>query len=229
MRYAYARESSISPSHDELRQSFLDRGFPHEGTFVDRRTKIANATPRLDERRAIVGSGDTVFVWNGNSLGRTIRQLTGNIRSLIEARAQLAFLKEKIGPDGSLALYRFSKLLDRFWANCDEERHLDDVARASSAHRKVDPAALEEAITLYVADEMTIRGICLRCGISHTTLYRELERRDLHPPRRASAGSRCRPGARERPPGEAPARARPNEAGKPASPPTRRRAGEASP
>lgn len=168
MEYAYARESSISPSSGELHRSFVDRGFPDASVFVDRRTKNAGAAPRLDELQAIVREGDTILVWNVESLGRTSRQILDNIEPFARARAHLVFLAEGIDTEEPMGLYRLAEVLDSI-----------------QRHPRKNPETFDKAVRLYVAGEMTGEEICERTGISRWTLYRELKRRecDLRRPR----------------------------------------------
>jgi DNA invertase Pin-like site-specific DNA recombinase len=184
MDIGYARvsthEQTLDLQMDALTAAGCDR------VFQDMASGARTARPGLDDALDHAREGDTIVVWRLDRLGRSLKHLIEVVTEMQERGVGFRSLQESIDtttPGGKLIFHVFGALAE-FERNLIQERTLAGLAAARARGRnggrprKLSKTKVDLLYRLYDEREHTVVEIAKIIGISKTTLYRYLERRD---------------------------------------------------
>jgi DNA invertase Pin-like site-specific DNA recombinase len=184
MKVGYARvsthEQNLSLQQDALKQAGCGK------IFNDQISGAKAKRPGLHKARAYVREGDTLVVWRLDRLGRSLKHLLETVTELEERGVGFQSLQESIDTTtsgGRLVFHIFGALAE-FERNLIQERTRAGLAAARARGRKGGrPKALHVKKTqllyqLYDERKHTVKEICNILGISRSTLYAYLQRRE---------------------------------------------------
>ena len=184
MKVGYARvsthEQNLALQKDALEQAGCGK------IFDDQVSGAKAERSGLREAKAYVREGDTLVVWRLDRLGRSLKHLIETVTALEERGVGFQSLQESIDTTtsgGRLVFHIFGALAE-FERNLIRERTRAGLAAARARGRKGGrPRALDEKKTqllyqLYDERKRTVEEICDILGISRSTLYAYLNRRE---------------------------------------------------
>lgn len=188
----YAWVSSAEESLD-LQKEALDRARV-DRLFIDVISATAVKRPQLEQALLQLRKGDTLVVWRLDRLSRNLRHLIRTIEDLDGRGIGLRSLEENIDTTtaaGKLMFPAFAALA-KFERDIIQEIE-NRRAKAPTGDRRPGPKSkLDDdgralALTLYNDQSLPIHNVCLKLGISRSTLFRSLRR-----------GSKRKPGRKPR-------------------------------
>lgn len=153
--------------------------------FTDTGSGAAASRPELDRLMDQLRPGDTLVVWRLDRLGRSIRHLIDQMAVLEDMGVGFRSLQESIdttSPGGRLTFHIFAAMAE-FERDLIRERTQAGLQAARARGRKggrprlLVGADLERAQELYDEKRLTVDEIAKLVGVSRTTLYRSLRRR----------------------------------------------------
>jgi len=180
MLVGYARVSTpdqnLDLQHDALQQAGCDR------LFTDVTSGIQTERPGLADALAFLRAGDSLVVWKLDRLGRSLKDLIGNVTALQARQIGLRSLQEHIDTttsSGKLIFHVFGALAE-FERDLIRERTQAGLQAARARGHKGGRPKVRDARkaalaqSLYRDRQYSPREICLTLKISKTTLYRYL-------------------------------------------------------
>lgn len=150
--------------------------------FTDKMSGALERRPELDRLLDQLRPGDTLIVWRLDRLGRSLRHLIEQLRTLEQRGVGFKSLQENIDtttPGGRLIFHVFAALAE-FERDLIRERTAAGLSAARARGRnggrpKVLTAdQIRTARQLYAQREMTVRQIGEVFGVSRNTIYRSL-------------------------------------------------------
>lgn len=185
MKIGYARvstlEQNLSLQIDALQQAGCER------IFQDQVSGSKSARPGLDEVLSHLRSGDTLIVWRLDRLGRSLSHLIELVNELEEKGVGFQSLQETIDTTtsgGKLIFHMFGALAE-FERNLIRERTQAGLKAARARGRvggrpkSLDKKKQQWLYRLYDEKKHSIQEICELLGISKSTLYTYLRRREV--------------------------------------------------
>jgi DNA invertase Pin-like site-specific DNA recombinase len=184
MKVGYARVST----HDQnlsLQLDALGRAGCQK-IYQDQMSSMKADRPGLQEALSYLRSGDTLVVWRLDRLGRSLKHLIEMVNLLEEQGIGFQSLQESIDTTtsgGRLVFHIFGALAE-FERNLIQERTQAGLQAARARGRQGGrPKSLDMTKTtllyqLYDEKRHSIREICDILGISKSTLYAYLDRRE---------------------------------------------------
>jgi DNA invertase Pin-like site-specific DNA recombinase len=183
MKIGYARVSTndqdLALQLEALKQAGCEK------IYKDKASGTKEARPGLQEAFDFLREGDMLVVWRFDRLGRSLRHLIDTMLALEERGIEFQSLQESIDTTtsgGRLIFHMFGALAE-FERDVIRERTKAGLAIARARGRKGGrPKALDENKTellykLYDEKEHSIKDICNMLGISKSTMYAYLDRR----------------------------------------------------
>lgn len=184
MKVGYARVST----HDQnlsLQLDALGRAGCQK-IYQDQMSSMKAERPGLQEALTYLRSGDTLVVWRLDRLGRSLKHLIEMVNGLEERGIGFQSLQESIDTTtsgGRLVFHIFGALAE-FERNLIQERTQAGLQAARARGRQGGrPKSLDMTKTmllyqLYDEKRHSIQEICDILGISKSTLYAYLDRRN---------------------------------------------------
>ena len=184
MLIGYARVSTVDQDLSLQIDALNDAGC--EKIFRDTATGATVERPSLHQALKYARKGDTVLVWRLDRLGRSLRDLIDTVETLNAGGIGLRSLQESIDTTtsgGRLIFHVFGALAEFERCLVRERTHAGlEAARArgrmGGRPRKLSKAQIQLAHRLYAERKHTLRELCTILGVSRTTLYAYLRRRD---------------------------------------------------
>ena len=184
MKVGYARVSTNDQTLDLQLDALKVAGC--EKLFHDVASGAKTARPGLAEAMDYMRHGDTLVVWRFDRLGRSLPHLIETVTILERRGVGFHSLQESIDTStsgGKLIFHMFGALAE-FERNLIRERTQAGLKAARARGRTGGrPKALNETksqllFKLYDEKQHSIAEICELVGVSKTTLYEYLRRRD---------------------------------------------------
>lgn len=188
MHFGYARISTpaqdASLQHDALRQAGCER------IFTDTASGAKADRPELTKCLEQLRTGDTLYIWKLDRLGRSLKHLVQLIEDLNAKGIGLVSINDPIDTttaQGRLVFNIFASLAE-FERELIRERTQAGLKAARARGRKggrpagLTKAAQQKAIvaeTLYKQGELSVTAICEELSISRTTFYKYLRHRGV--------------------------------------------------
>lgn len=180
MKIGYARVSTVEQSLDLQLQALEREGV--EKVFLEKASGAQRDRPELTKALEYLRSGDTLIVWKLDRLGRSLRQLLDTVEGLNQRGIELRSITEKLetgSPGGRLIFHVFGALAE--WERSTiRERTLAGLAAAKEKGklggrpRSLKESDLSAAKALLANQDITVKEIAVRLGVSLPTLYRYL-------------------------------------------------------
>lgn len=183
MYIGYARVSSAGQNLDMQLQALTDAGCIN--IFEEVMTGKRKNRPQLDNMLKMMRAGDTVVVYKLDRLGRGLKHLIELLELFDREGVHFMSLKENIDtttPTGRLmfhvaamfAEYERSMIAERTKSGRDAAR----VRGRMGGRPAIDQKKLDKALKLYDSKTHSVSEITALTGISHTTLYRYIKKRE---------------------------------------------------
>jgi len=184
MLIGYARIST----HDQDKALQLDalKAVGCERIFEDTGSGAKDDRAGLAEAMAFARQGDTLVVWRLDRLARSLKHLIELVTRLNDQRIGLKSIQESIDTttSGGKLIFHIFGALAEFEREVIRERTNAGLKAARARGRNggrpviLTPTKLASAQTLYASKDASISDICSVLGVSRTTLYRHLGKRD---------------------------------------------------
>ncbi|KFI23558.1 recombinase family protein [Nitrosococcus oceani] len=177
MKIGYARASTLDQNPSLQRDALEAAGC--EKMIVDQISGTVAKRPGLEKVKELLREEDTLVVWRLDRLGRSLRDLIEQIRTLDAQRVGLQSLHESIDtttPTGRLTFHLFGALAE-FERNLIQERTQAGLAAAQARGRlggrrkSLNPDKRALVVSLYEEKKLSVTKICEMMGISKPTLY----------------------------------------------------------
>lgn len=177
MLIGYARVSTEDQSLDRQIDQLKEAGC--EKIFQEKMTGTRKDRPELQKLLEFAREGDTIVVTELTRLSRSTKDLIALVEELNKRGVNLKSLKESwldtTTAQGKL-FFTIMAGLAQFERDLISERTKEGLKSARARGRmggrpKVDQKAIERALKLYEAGNMSIKEICEVCKISKSTLY----------------------------------------------------------
>jgi len=183
LRFGYARVSTdgqdLALQVDALRNAQCQRIYSEVASSGKTR-------PQLDECLRTLREGDTLVVWRLDRLGRSLIELIQIIEQLQKEKIAFESLTEHISTTsatGKLTLQIFAALAE-FERNIIRERTKAGLTAARARGRvggrkpKVTDKNRREMLAMYDSKKIPVNDICNQYGITRTTFYKAVLRRE---------------------------------------------------
>ena len=183
MKVGYARVSTYDQNLSLQVDTLENAGC--EKICRDQISGVKTERPGLQEALAYLRSDDTLVVWRLDRLGRSIKHLIDTVTMLEEQGIGFQSLQESIDTTtsgGRLVFHIFGALAE-FERNLIQERTQAGLQAARARGRKggrpkaLDAKKVDLLYQLYDAKKHSIQELCDIMGISKSTLYDYLNRR----------------------------------------------------
>jgi DNA invertase Pin-like site-specific DNA recombinase len=180
MLVGYARVSTQEQDAELQRVALREAGC--ERIFEETASGAQRDRPQLAAALEYMREGDTLVVWKLDRLARSLKQLIETVERMDEAGVGFKSITESIDtttPGGRLIFHIFGALAE-FERSMIRERTMAGLATARSKGRIGGrPKALSDddlamASTLLANDQITVKQIANRLGVSPATLYRHI-------------------------------------------------------
>ena len=187
MKIGYARvstyEQNLSLQMDALEKADCEK------VFHDQISGAKTKRPGLDEALTYLRKGDILVVWRLDRLGRSLKHLIETVTLLEERGIGFQSLQESIDTttSGGRLIFHIFGALAEFERNLIQERTQAGLEAARVRGRKGGrPKSLDEKKTkllyrLYDEKQHSIQEICGLIGISKSTLYAYLRKKEAVP------------------------------------------------
>ncbi len=184
MKIGYARvstyEQNLSLQMDALEKVGCEK------VFHDQVSSIKTKRPGLDEALAYLREGDVLVVWRLDRLGRSLKHLIETANLLEEQGVGLQSLQEAIDTttSGGKLIFHIFGALAEFERNLIRERTQAGLEAARARGRRggrpksLDTKKRELLYRLYDEKKNSIQEICDLMGVSKSTLYAYLRKRE---------------------------------------------------
>jgi DNA invertase Pin-like site-specific DNA recombinase len=178
MRLGYARVSTEDQTLD-LQLDALKRAKCGQ-IYEEHASGRSAARPQLEACLKALRGGDTLVIWRLDRLGRSLGDLINLTNELRSRRVQLESLTENMetgSPTGKLIFHVFAALAE-FERNLIRERTLAGLKAARARGRKggrpkkLQPKERKTISALLKTNEISVREVATRFGVSRSTLYR---------------------------------------------------------
>ncbi len=183
MIFGYARVSThdqnLDLQIDALKQYGVDQ------IFQEKMTGTRRERPQLDEMLKYLRKGDTVVVWKLDRIGRSTKHLVDLINEFGEKGINFVSLKDGIDTStatGKLVFTIFAGLAE-FERDMISERTKAGLESARARGRnggrpRKDEDKVKLALKMYDSKQYSITEITKATGVSKTTLYRYIKKRN---------------------------------------------------
>lgn len=184
MLVGYARvstqEQTLDLQLDALRKAGCDR------IFTDTISGAKQERKGLNEALEFMRAGDTIVVWRLDRLGRSLKHLIETVTALADRRVGFKSLTEQIDTTtsgGKLIFHVFGALAE-FERDLIKERTQAGLQAARSRGRqggrprRLDEKKIKMLQTLYADKSNSVEEILTTLGISKSTLYRHVGRKE---------------------------------------------------
>ena len=186
MNFGIARVSTEGQCLDRQIDALVEAGVDRENIFCNKVSGVSKDRPELDALMIAVREGDTVYCTELSRLARSLKQLLDIIDKLEQKGVSIVSLKEQFDTSTSAGKLAMNVLLsvsqfqrDMIKENCEAGRQAKRARGGSlGGRKKTDRKVLDKAIALYESDT-SVSEVCDICGISQSTLYRELKARGI--------------------------------------------------
>ncbi len=185
MKIGYARVSTIDQNLD--RQIDLLKDQECERIYQEKITGSSKDRPELDKMLDQLRKGDIIFVSELSRLSRSVKDLFLLIDTIYTKEANLKSLKEPwldtTTPQGKLLFAIFSGI-SQFDRDLISQRTKEGLASARARGRKGGRPAKSSkevalALKMYDSQDYSISDIILATGLSKTSLYRYINKRQV--------------------------------------------------
>lgn len=181
--YGYARVSTQSQELD--RQLDLLQQYNCDEILTEKITGVKADRPQLNRLKENVRVGDTIIVESWSRLGRSTKDLIELMEYFQDKQVVVKSLKEEFDtqtPQGKLMLTVF-QAFSEFERDLIAQRTIEGLASARARGRfggrpRVQQKKIERAISLYESKAYTLPEIEEMSGISKSTLYRYLNKKE---------------------------------------------------
>lgn len=187
MRFLYARCSTKAQNEARQLEYAEKLGLPESQIFIDKASGKNQDRPALQDMLSRLREGDEVYVTELSRLGRNTRDLLDLMETFKEKKVSLISKKESIDTTTATGVLVFNIFASI--AEFQRQIILENAAEGRAAARKmgkpigrpkVDQDALSLALHMFKYDrEKSVKDICVKTGISRSTLYREAESRGI--------------------------------------------------
>jgi len=183
MKLGYARVSTKEQNLDRQIDSL--KKFGCEKIWKEKISGKTKNRPELEKMIEYAREGDIVVVNSLSRLARSVRDLLAIVDQLTEKEVGLVSLKEEwldtTTAHGKLLLTIFGGLAE-FERELISERTRDGLKSARARGRlggrpNISQEKIERALMLYDMKTISIKDICSMAGISKSTLYKYIKRR----------------------------------------------------
>ena len=179
--FGYARTSTVQQSEDRQIDQLRGYGVAESDIFIDKMTGAHMDRVQLQELQKLLRSGDTVVVESLSRLSRSTQDLLLILEDWDRRGIIFVSLKEKLdfsSTTGKLILTILSAIA-QFEKDMIRDRVREGLAAARARGRvggrpRTPKDKIEEAISLYKANTMSVSKIINLTGISKSVLYRAL-------------------------------------------------------
>ena len=183
MYIGYARVSTTGQNLDMQLQALTEAGCID--IFQEKLSGKRKNRPELDAMLKTLRAGDTVVVYKLDRIGRSLKHLLELFEIFKEREINFISLKENIDTStatgrlifhvmASLAEFEREMIIERTKSGRDAAR-----ARGKQGGRpKVDKKQIDKALKLYDSKAYQVSEIAKLTGISHTTIYRYIKKRN---------------------------------------------------
>ena len=180
MLIGYARVSTLDQRLD-LQIDALQRA-GCERIFTDQVSAGQTERPGLESARSHLRSGDTLYVWKLDRLGRSVRHLVDLVSELGRSGVHFASLTDGIDTSTSAGRFFFHVMaaLAEMERDLIRERTMAGLSSARARGRlggrkpKLTPQQLAHARRLLAAPDVTGSEVAQTFGVSRSTLYQSL-------------------------------------------------------
>lgn len=184
MKIGYARVSTVEQNLS-LQTDALEKAGCKK-VFHDQMSGAKTTRPGLDEAFSYLRSGDVLVVWRLDRLGRSLKHLIETVNLLEEKGIGFQSLQESIDTttSGGKLIFHIFGALAEFERNLIRERTQAGLAAARVRGRKggrpksLDKKKREWLYRLYDEKQHPIQEICELVGVSKSTLYAYLRKRE---------------------------------------------------
>ena len=157
------------------------QAYGYDEVFTEKMTGTKADRPELDKVKLVAREGDVVVIESLSRLGRSSKDLLNLLDEFERKGIQVVSLKESIDtrtPTGKLITTVLSAI-SQFERDLTVQRTQEGLEAARARGRvggrpAADSKAVEKALKLYRAQMHSIKEIVALCGISQSTLYREI-------------------------------------------------------
>jgi DNA invertase Pin-like site-specific DNA recombinase len=185
MKIAYARVSTRQQNLELQLEAFRKEGC--EKVYQEKQSAFSKR-PELDKALDDLRTGDTLYVWALDRLGRTVFEVIGNVKIIHEKGAHLVVIVQKIDTStaaGRMLIPIFS-ILAELEVELRRERAAAGIKIARESGRRLGrrPGISEEAMkTAHMARKMyeskdpeySVREICKALNIALKTFYKYIQ------------------------------------------------------
>lgn len=183
MYIGYARVSSAGQNLDMQLDALTQAGCIK--IFEEKMTGTRKVRPELEAMFEMLRPGDTVLVYKLDRIGRSMKHLIEIFEKFQEMGVDFVSLHEKIDtstPAGKM-FFHMNAAYAEFERDMIIERTKSGLAAARARGKiggrpRVDKNKIDKAIKLYDSKTHSIDEIVKISGISHTTLYRYIKKRE---------------------------------------------------
>lgn len=182
--YGYARVSTKGQNLDRQLVALEEAGCEY---IYSEKVSGAKDRPELEKLLNLLGDGDTLIVAELTRVSRSTQDLINIVNRVKEAGATIKSLKDTwldtTTAQGKLMLTIFAGLAE-FERDLTIERVKDGMKTAkekgvSIGRPKANVNKINHAIDLYLTGDYNVPQILDICGVSKSTLYRELRERGI--------------------------------------------------
>lgn len=181
MKIGYARVSTADQNLDLQIRALEKEGC--EKIYYEKASGARRDRPELIDALNYARSGDSIVVWKLDRLARSLNQLVSTVEDLNARGIQLVSLGESINTNtasGKL-FFHMSASFAEFERSIIRERVLAGVRAAQAKGivcgrpKKIDESTVKAAKAMLLYDELTVKEIAQRLGMSEPSLYRYIK------------------------------------------------------
>jgi DNA invertase Pin-like site-specific DNA recombinase len=183
-KLGYARVSTIDQSLDLQVDALIDQGVEERDIFKEKLTGSRKDRPELDKLLQYAKPGDTIVVWKLDRIGRSLKHLIDIMEHLENQGIQFISINDQIDTTTATGklIFHMMAALSQFEREMIIERTKAGL-KAARARGKLggrptkDTNSIELALKMY-DDKYPIEQIVKATGVSKTSLYRYLNKRE---------------------------------------------------
>lgn len=186
MKYGYARVSTTKQKLDRQVYELLDLGIEPNNIYTDEKTGTTMNRKGLIELKAVLEPGDEVYVTELSRLSRSTKDLLEQVADFDAKKVEFHSLKEKFdfgSTFGKLILTVLAAVAtlerDLIVDRINEGLRVAKAKGHKCGRPNIDNKIIEDALKLHDSGEYTVSRILAMTGISKSTYYRALKRREL--------------------------------------------------
>lgn len=185
--YGYIRVSSCSQSLNSQYDELINYGIEPNNIYSDVVSGVKENKENFNNLMNIINEGDTLVISRWDRISRSLQQLLFIIEDLTKRNINLISIHEKVDlstAEGKLFVSLFGMLAE-YQRNIIKQRQAEGIASAKArgkvigGRKPVPKQKLDLAIELYLANNMPVSEIVETVGISRSSLYNEIRKRNV--------------------------------------------------